>query len=44
MKPEYFDILYNLTHFPDPLVCRIRQVPLYLRFYYKKLCLSKYLF
>ena len=23
------DILYNLTHFPGPLVCRIRQVPLY---------------
>jgi hypothetical protein len=30
IKPEYSDILYNLTHFPGPLVCRIRQVPLYL--------------
>jgi hypothetical protein len=26
IKPEYSDILYNLTHFPGPLVCRIRQV------------------
>jgi hypothetical protein len=26
IKPEYYDILYNLTHFPGPLVCRIRQV------------------
>ena len=24
------DILYNLKHFPDPLVCRIRQVSLYI--------------
>ena len=30
MKPEYSDILYNLTHFPGPLVCRIRQVLLYI--------------
>jgi hypothetical protein len=29
-KPEYYDILYNLTHFPGPLVCRIRQVLLYI--------------
>ena len=29
IKPEYSDILYNLTHFPGPLVCRIRQFPLY---------------
>ena len=28
IKPEYSDILYNPTHFPGPLVCRIRQVPL----------------
>jgi hypothetical protein len=27
-NPEYSDILYNPTHFPGPLVCRIRQVPL----------------
>ena len=26
IKPEYYDILYNLTHFPCPLVCQIRQV------------------
>jgi hypothetical protein len=26
IKPEYSDILYNLTHLPGPLVCRIRQV------------------
>ena len=26
IKPEYSDILYNPTHFPGPLVCRIRQV------------------
>jgi hypothetical protein len=32
IKPECSDILYNPTHFPDPLVCRIRQVPLYLYF------------
>ena len=51
MKPEYFDILYNPTHFPGPLVCRIRQIPLYsdvkvddlnLRFLYnKKGCQTK---
>ena len=29
IKAEYSDILYNPTHFPGPLVCRIRQVPLY---------------
>jgi hypothetical protein len=29
INPEYSDILYNLTHFPGPLVCRIRQVPMY---------------
>ena len=29
-EPEYSDILYNTTHFPGPLVCRIRQVPLYI--------------
>ena len=28
-KIEYSDILYNPTHFPGPLVCRIRQVPRY---------------
>ena len=28
IKPEYSDILYNLTHFLGPLVCQIRQVPL----------------
>jgi hypothetical protein len=26
IKPKYCDILYNLTHFPGPLVCWIRQV------------------
>ena len=26
IKPEYSDILYNLTYFSGPLVCRIRQV------------------
>jgi len=26
IKHEYSIILYNLTHFPGPLVCRIRQV------------------
>ena len=30
IKPEYCKILYNPTHFPVPLVCRIRQVPLHL--------------
>ena len=30
IKPEYSNILYNPTHFPGPLVCRIRQVPLYI--------------
>ena len=30
IKPEYSDILYNPTHFPGPLQCRIRQVPLYI--------------
>jgi hypothetical protein len=29
-KPEFSDILCNPTHFPGPLVCRIRQVPLYI--------------
>jgi hypothetical protein len=29
IKHEYSNILYNLTHFPGPLVCRIRQVLLY---------------
>ena len=29
LKAEYSDILYNSTHFPGPLVCRIRQFPLY---------------
>ena len=29
IKPEYSDILYNPTHFPGPLVCRITQFPLY---------------
>jgi hypothetical protein len=28
---KYSDILYNPTHFPGPLVCRIRQVPLYIK-------------
>ena len=30
INPEYSDILYNLSHFPGSLVCRIRQVPLYI--------------
>ena len=30
IKPEYSDILYNLTHFPGPLMCLIRQVLLYM--------------
>ena len=29
INTEYSDILYNPTHFPGPLVCQIRQVPLY---------------
>jgi hypothetical protein len=29
IKPEYSDTLYNPTYFPDPLVCRIRQIALY---------------
>lgn len=33
MKPGYFDILYNPTHFPGLLVCRIRQIPLYIKAY-----------
>ena len=32
IKPEYSDILQNPTHFPSPVVCQIRQVPLYLRY------------
>ena len=28
IKREYSDILYNTTHLPGSLVCRIRQVPL----------------
>ena len=31
IMPEYSDILYNTTHFPGPLVCQIKQVPLYLQ-------------
>jgi hypothetical protein len=30
IKPEYSNILYNPTHIPDTLVCRIGQVLLYL--------------
>jgi hypothetical protein len=30
IKPEYSSILYNSTHLPGSLVCRIRQVPLYI--------------
>jgi hypothetical protein len=29
IKHEYSDILWNPTHFPGPLVCQMRQVPLY---------------
>ena len=29
IKPKYSDIMYSLAHFPGPLVCQIRQVPLY---------------
>ena len=29
IKSEYSDILCSPTHLPGPLVCRIRQVPLY---------------
>ena len=29
IEPGYSNILYNPTHFPGPLVCRIGQVPLY---------------
>jgi hypothetical protein len=32
IKPVYSDIPYNLTHFSCPLVCQIRQVPLYIYF------------
>jgi hypothetical protein len=34
IRPEYLDILYNPTHFPGPLVCRIRQVPPYIIQYF----------
>jgi len=34
LLPEYCDILYNPTHFPGPLVCRIRPIPLYVVFWY----------
>jgi hypothetical protein len=30
IKPKYSDILWNSTHFPGPMVCRIRQVQLYM--------------
>jgi hypothetical protein len=30
VRPEYSNILYNSTHLPGPLVCWIRQVPLYI--------------
>jgi hypothetical protein len=30
IRPEYSNILHNPRHIPDPLVCRIGQVPLYL--------------
>jgi hypothetical protein len=33
IKPEYSDNLYNPTHFPGPLVCRIGQIPLYMLFW-----------
>ena len=29
IRPEHLDILYNPTHFPGPLVCQIREDPLY---------------
>jgi hypothetical protein len=29
IKPEYSDIMYKQIHLPDPLVCQIRQVPLF---------------
>ena len=35
IKPEYSNILYNPTNFSGPLVCRIRQVPLYFKIIYK---------
>jgi hypothetical protein len=31
IKAEYYDTLYNPTHFPVPLVCWFRQVQLYIR-------------
>ena len=30
LKPEYSDMLFNLTHFPGPLVYQIGQVQLYM--------------
>jgi len=30
IKPGYSEFLYNPTHFPGLLMCRIRQVPLYI--------------
>jgi len=30
INPEFSNILCNPTHFPGPLVCQIRQVPLYI--------------
>ena len=44
IKPEYSDILYNLTHFPGYLVCQIRQVPLYIYYNFQFFLSSLYVF
>jgi len=33
IKSEYSDILYNPTYFLQPLMCRIRQVLMYIHFW-----------
>jgi hypothetical protein len=35
LNPEYSEFMYNTTHFTGPLVCRIRQVPVYLSWQYR---------
>jgi hypothetical protein len=41
IKLEYSNILYNTTHFPGPLVCRIRQVfcTYFIHLVYKGTCM-----
>ena len=41
LKPEYSDVLYHSTHFPGPLVCRMKQILLYLQIFVLLQKLSK---